>query len=637
MQTATLDKAPSKEARHSEVKKMFEKARKVRRLYENRFRVNESMYYGQHWKQWDADRRLYVEIPETNVLRKNRMIRQTINMIFNGVNTDVAMMMRTKMQVDVQPNSMEGRDRLAADTGRKLLSWYFDKPSFAKTRRTLHTDQFIYGTGFLKVYHDELAPRNDINSVKVETVNPFGIFPCNYARSPLMEDLPWFIHARTMHPDEIAAQYGEFLDGAVLAPDSAADDTSFMSMFRGDVYTPSDKDFVTVYELWQKPTIDHPDGRFAVWTAKQLIMDEEELPYKYKDYFLVKFDDIVCSGRFWGESKVTQKVRPQIALNIAETVNLSNLMKFGMRKWLIEVGSLVKDISDETQNVEYRWGHQKPEMSQQTPLDPMVFGYAEQIMRNMDALGMTSSMSTKSTPPKNTRTFRSQMAFLEQDELRLSPQTMDMKGGMDRTGKLVLELVQEKMTTFNLIKISDASGYEVMEFRAADLKNNTDVNTTLFSQLGISKADRIDAVFNLIKVGALDLSKPAHRRYVYTELNTPMDEPIDPDLRDRKRAIIENLVMLKGEAAPVRDQDNDDLHLEEHLAEMVSQHFIESVDKEKLGGKSKILAAFQAHKDAHEKQRQGKLEQKALDAATIAKIAIQASQPPVASGAAVGP
>jgi hypothetical protein len=120
--------------------------------------------------------------------------------------------------------------------------------------------------------------------------------------------------------------------------------------------------------------------------------------------------------------------------------------------------------------------------------------------------------------------------------------------------------------------LGDGAQWQVLAFRGADLKGNTDIVVDPGTLVPRSRSAQTQTIFDSIEAGLIDVTRPIDRQKALEQLDLrEFETEIGPD---RRRAQMENFRMDQGEQVPISPEDNHDVHAMEHLVEMKEPGFV---------------------------------------------------------------
>lgn len=201
--------------------------------------------------------------------------------------------------------------------------------------------------------------------------------------------------------------------------------------------------------------------------------------------------------------------------------------------------------------------------------------------------------------------------LLESDDMGNIPTHAVFEESLEACLHRVLLRVQKGYSTERMIKISgEGNSYEVLSFKGADLKDNTDVFVKKESSLPDSRVVRNKRVMDRFQATLYgDPNDPTVKRKVLKMLDDAIVEDIYGETQlDEQNANVENRAMLSqpGVVMPSNDYDNDGVHLQTHINFRKGRTY----QKVKEGNQEQGLildATFQTHEAFHKKALEEKM------------------------------
>jgi hypothetical protein len=278
-------------------------------------------------------------------------------------------------------------------------------------------------------------------------------------------------------------------------------------------------------------------------------------------------------------------------------------------------------------------------------VENLIIGLRQQIM---DISGQ--SEVSRGSVPSGVRSGVAVAYLQEEDDTKIAPTVENMEEAIAMMGSMTLERFAQFYNFARLIRFYRRDGvFDVLKFKGADLKNNTDVITQAGSGMPRSKAAKQQYTLELISLGVL---KDPHKIEQMLELG--QGEPDDTD-KATAQANRENNLMMHGQsmgtftidvnldeegfraqanvAIPVKKWHNHAVHIARHTSIMMDEEF------DRLAvTHPEVVRLFDEHLAMH-MQMQAEAQQAQLQALMAAKGApdgppTQASMGPGHNGSA---
>ena len=549
-----------------------------------------------------------------------------------------AMILNQKLVLKVAPNSNDKDDIKAAELGETLMQWMdgLNEGEFQDEKEKVALQLPLFGTGFMRTYpfmNDSQwvfdKDGNPINTGEVgsEAIIPFQVFVdmlgdrLNKKRWIGIQSLKsreWvedIFKVNISGGESIATiDYNRRLMhmvGQVSPWKGAGLDAS--------VYTADDDDLVLFREVEMSPTRTYPLGRYIISCGDKLLKKYDRLPIKTENgkwyYSLTDFHFDYSPGCFWSNAGVNNLISPQNTINEIDQALSINRKGLGRPK-LFSPGEIGLKRVDHVDGlgvgllmVQYDpilSGGQKPSIENGTPLPNMVLE-ERSIQRTViqDVSGDPKNILRGDSPGSKASGIMVDI-LRETAEKGHYPDIDRYIRAMTRVNKKRMLIAQEMMTEERILKIAGRGNkWKITKFKAADLRDNTDLRMELDSGIASTNAGKMDILLDFAQRGILgnvaedqELKQELLRRAGlsgFTEQENP----------DTKRADYENALIESGEVGnimvcdvdqktgtispesevlvhdPFFKYDNHQIHYETHRRCIMSEAFGEWDEKSK--------------------------------------------------------
>jgi len=292
------------------VREQFDTAYRARQEMELEWAQALAFFEGRQWFRINSQTRNLVQLQ--NPAEANRYV--TVNKMRPLIDGVVGKLTQVAPDCRAVPLSYNPKDQSAADEANFIAGHYtrkFDRETQTKERVRWAC---VIGTSFVKVYwnakSEVVMPLRDLSNGEITAYEslPLGdveeeIVPCfNILLDPTAQrdhDIRWIIHAsvkplswfvdnygeagKAVRADAIAGQNAGYVDAYLEGANGSGNGWVQPSSARLN-NVDSKKHAAIVYEYWEKPTAQYPEGRYIVSTNKALLY-AGDWPYKKKDDF----------------------------------------------------------------------------------------------------------------------------------------------------------------------------------------------------------------------------------------------------------------------------------------------------------------------------------------------------------------
>ena len=339
---------------------------------------------------------------------------------------------------------------------------------------------------------------------------------------------------------------------------------------------------VTVYEFYELPSEDFPDGLRAVRLGQGTmnVVEADELPTEYgsgvrkgqKFLPLNQFGFDVVPGRFWRKTRMDDLIAPQMFRNTVEANLRLTAQRMGNAIWLDPKGSGVDALTGEPgQVVKYNpvslggTSFAKPERipAELSNVQPMLI-LIKMLDDQMERLAGTFYLESGQAPPGVTAA--SALAFLgEKGQKALSPFVQAWAKGWKCFEEQQLELARANWDDTRIrVMAGRNKQWETMKFMKSDLQGAVNVVIDYNSLFPKSQATERATLAQLAQFGVINPADPEQNwRILEIFGETKIKGSVDLDVRE---AVKEADAFLTSGAPPelVPLVQNSQVHLIQH-------------------------------------------------------------------------
>lgn len=595
----------------------FERRVQDRKSFDNQWQLNMNFYMGNQ----------YCEVGFGNSVRDvDRQYfwqeREVYNHISPILDLRLSKLSKIKPKMRVVPSSSDESDIYTAKVGKKILDSVSHKFNLlAKINQATKWSE-ICGTSFYKVTWNPdlgqvLAIEDDGRKIKSGDVDicvcsPFEIYPDSATRENL-QDCESIIHAKAYSVEQIKRLYGVDVQGKdinVYSLDNGSNALGGLGIggFSTKLIETTRYNSAIVIEKYVKPTAEYPDGRLIIVAGDKLVYDGE-LPYingidGKRDFPFIKQ---VCNeevGNFWGVSIINRLIPIQRAYNAVKNRKAEYLNRLTLGVLTVEDGSVdIDNLEDEGlapgKILVYRQGSQAPKFLDEEKI-PDEFSKEEQLLLSeFSTISGVGSMGDLDNISHSMSGVALEI-MIDENESRLKFTTDSIKTAVKNIAKQVLRLYKQFSTLPRLMKIvGDNGDLDVFYFKGSDISSD-DVQFETQADNTDTLSQRREMIFELLDKGLLQdengqISNSVKAKVLENIGFGIWDNAVDLNDLHMKNADAENKRMKNGVAVEVKKIDDNDLHINQHIAFMLKDIYSgDVVDK-------KIEKIFLDHIEAHKK------------------------------------
>jgi hypothetical protein len=532
-------------------------AENARMPLEKQWLINLSFYLGEQWVIWNPVTKSLERptVPEWRVLT-------TVNYIRPIVRTELAKLMKQKPIIGVQPTGNEPDRVNQAKAAEKIRQYLWDKTNMDEIRKQVLLWALVTGTGIFKVYYDPTAGEvideegTRLGEVVLSAVSPFEFYPDPYATT--IDEMNWCFHVKIRSAEYVAEKYGVEVEPEAINVNQYLEGKMFLIT---DNTSQNIKKGVVVKEFWQRPTKKYPRGRYVVY-VKDKVLFAGDNPYEQGMLPFAAFSHIPVPGRFWGDSVVTDLIKPQMNYNKArsQAIEIRNLMS--KPKWLVPKGSLETQITSAPgENIEYvPVANLRPEPIRGIDVPATFWKEFDQIKSEFYDVSGQHEVSHAQIPAG----IRSGIAIAylqEQDDTRLTVTAQSYEKALEKVETLKLRLARQFYIEPRVGRIvGENNTVEVFTFMGRDIPEDVDVKVQAGSSLPQSRVAKQEFIISLWEQKIIQDPKVVLKLLEFGDVEGIYDD-IDLDTSQAQR---ENELMKEGKYEEPEDFENHEVHIYEH-------------------------------------------------------------------------
>jgi len=605
----------------------------LRRPFEAIWWNNIALIAGDHQAKWDPNRATWTDrdVTDDTSGKKPRMV---INQALSVYRTELSKLTKNHPVVEVIANSDEATDLAATKVGRAVLSaveWKFRLPALRKEIMSwvIQTGTCAHYVGWDYLNDDageidytidpatgepafnpkrlkeleEMEERGDVTLDKesfplgdldFKVYCPFQLLPDDTCRN--FAQLKDLITTEVADVDVIRSIYGKAADK--IRPDTVTlgpmEERLLGRLGMAHPRNQQSEQAAEIFTWWLTPGIYTrnnylKNGMYVRWCQGQ-ILDVSIFPYQDRRMPFAFYQHIPAPTTIWADCVINhiRDINLEIDKTVSQLVETKDYMANPM--WRIATQHRVKGKVKAVAGGILKYVHSPnippPEPIQGFQMPGQVENLVETLRMQILEISGQSDISRGSVPT-GVRSGVAVSYLQEEDDSKIAPTVDNMEQAIAYEGSLVLERVSQYYRTKRIMRFYRRDGvFDVVKFKGADLKSNTDVISQAGSAMPKSKAARQQFTLQLVELGVLTDPNKIKEMLELGEA--------EPNLEDLQvaQANRENQLMLRGMSAstfdhrgdlvaekenpvaiPVKKWHNHKLHLEQHYREMSSDEF----------------------------------------------------------------
>lgn len=488
-------------------KQAYTQCKTIRQTIERQWYINLAFYSGKqnistipisHGSSATGGVRLYTP---TAPYYRSRPIYNRIRPI---VRKELAKLTSQKPSASIIPSTSDEQDQAAAKAGEQIWESVFRRKKLESVHRQAQLWARVIGNGFTKCYWDPTAVNPDtkdqLGDFCYQVITPFHLFVPDILAIDI-EDQPYIIQVTTRTPEWVRINYpGVNPEPNVMEASDILND-SFLNLVGANNYR---KNSVLCFEVWVKPNNVEfmPHGGMFLIIGETLVEYVEGNPYVHQQYPFVKLDNISTS-RFYTESIVTDLISVQREYNRTRGQITENKNAMAHLQLMAPEGSVEanKITTEPGQIIQYKLGFPPPQPLPLQNLPNYIIQELNSQLLDFDDISGQHDVSKGQAPPGVTAATA--INFLqEQDDTMISESFQSIEAYYEKLAYQTLCYASQYWTMPRMVKVAGkGEQFDVMAFKGADLRSNTDIRVEAGSALPTSKAAKQAFLMDLMQLG----------------------------------------------------------------------------------------------------------------------------------------
>lgn len=552
--SSNADYTPSTEERKTKqlVEKLFEKAKKHRSKYDEKWLDRYKMFRG---RQWSEQRPSYRH-------------SEVINMIFQTIQSQVPIMMDSRPRFEYLPQEPSDREIAEIINDVAESDWMRGNWQFQLTETVY--DSHIYGTGLSELFFDEEA-QDGVGGIGFKSADPFYCFPDPNALN-VNSKSNYFIYAepvdveveRKKYPEKgkyFKPDLGDLLQGdktdislvkfkspvdtaTVLEGTSAYDLGSkdhalkIICYLKDDAYDEEKKETLSAdgsaqVEYIQK--LKYPNGRKIVIVGG-VVCEDGPNPYDDGLYPFGRLVNYIDPRSFWGISEIEQLEGPQKTFNKLVSFALDVLTLMGNPVWKVSDPSVDTDLITNRPGLVIECEDTNKVVREEgVSLQPFVLQLIDRMRDWFDGISGQSDV-TQGIQPTGVTAAAAISSLQEAAQTRLRQKARNMDAYLQDIGQMYLSRVFQFYTAPKVVRLTNNQNAEKYfkfhveslegdqkrmhvrpylenpetgqmlpgEAKVYDIRGKFDVKVTTGSSLPFAKAEKAGQAYKLFELGIID-------------------------------------------------------------------------------------------------------------------------------------
>lgn len=499
---------------------------------------------------------------------QGELVNLPINHFRNLASNIVNMTTSNRPEMDARAMNNDNKSIIQAKLANGILDYYLREKKLERFLKRATELAVVMGAGFIKAewnattgaiydYIDDDTtgqpdPQRPIYEGDIEftTLSPFDVI-MDGSKEDNNHD--WYLVRTFKNKYDLAAKYPDLAD-KIIGLQSKSD---YQKYYIGLHNATEETDDVPVFEFYHRKSDSMPNGRYMLFCAQEVILQDIGLPYRVVPIFRISAGDIL--GTPYGYTPMFDFLPIQEAINTLYSTVLTNQSAFGVQNlWTKPNSGLnVSNLSGGMNHIE---SEEKPEALNLTQTPKEVFDFIGMLEKVGETLTGVNSVA-RGNPEASLRTGAA-LALVQSMALQFNSGLQESYIELiEEIGTSIIQILQDYAKTPRLIAIvGKANKSKLQEFQADDISNIVRVYVDVGNPLSKTIAGRMELAQNMMQYGNLNDPKQ-----IFQVLNTGVIEDLDGAEEDELNLIkLENENLMDGQVPPVMITDEHKQHIDEH-------------------------------------------------------------------------
>lgn len=551
--------------------------------------------------------------------------REVFNHIAPIIETRIAKLGKVRPVLNVAPNGSSEIDTGSAKVSRKILDAVEHNINLSGKIAEATNWSELCGTSFYKIlWNSDVGETIGLTAEKlpikkgevdVSVCSPFEIFPDSNTTETI-DGQTSIIHAKPYKVSQIEKLWGvkvepEAIDVLTLSAANLAGGLGYSASVP-KIISEKASDSAVVIERYEMPTLEHPNGRVIVVAGSKLLAISD-LPYINKaenkrGFPFVKQCSIPVPASFWGISVIERLIPVQRSYNAIKNRKHEFLNRIAVGILSVEDGSVdIESLEDEGLSpgkvLVYRQGSKPPAILENTQMPNAFEKEEEKLLEEFSQVAGISDLSTTRETYASNISGTALELLIGQETDRLQSTIDQIKFAMLEIGKQILRLYKQFASAKRMGKIVDNNGkIELFYWNNSDISSD-DVVLDTTNEINETLSQKRNMIFTLLNAGLLSdkdgkMSSSTKQRVLEMIGFGSFESVRDIDELQAKKAGNENLDIVSNLPVAVCDVDDDEIHIREHTA------FVLSMNRNSVSNYDEVLEKLLEHIKAHKSKKQ---------------------------------
>lgn len=448
---------------------------------------------------------------------QGELVNFPVNQYANIATHMITITVTNRPSIDCRATNTDYKSLVQTYLANNILDYYMREKKVETYLKKAVEYAVVYGAGFLTLEWD--ATKGEVVDFIEETqtkiyegdivfgnLSPFDVMYDGTKETD--NENEWVLIRKWKNKYDLAAKYPEFAD-KLKGLRTKSDTTNYRLGF---LMLNQASDDVEVLEFYHKKSDALPNGRYMMFCAEDIVLQDLPMPYRVLPVFRIAPRSI--HGTPWGYTPMFDILPLQEALNSTFSTILTNQSAFGVQNILNPRGSdiAVNQLAGGLNVIDYNVNPGAPNGGAPLPLNltstpAEVFKMAEIIQQQMELISGINSVARGQPEPslKSGTALALVQSMALQFMSGLQQSYVEMIEGV---GSAIIKMLQDFAATPRMVAIAGKSDRTFMkEFSSEDISNISRVIVDVGNPMAKTTAGRVQMAEQLLQYQKIDASQ----------------------------------------------------------------------------------------------------------------------------------
>jgi hypothetical protein len=420
-------------------------------------------YNGMYWSTFGGSHQV------TFGGEQGELAQLAVNHMKNIITHMKNMTLASRPSLDARAVNTDPKSLVQAQLGTGLLDYYLREMRLEKHIATAVETALVLGAGYIQIGWDtskgQIVEEDEETGLVVRegdltftTLSPFEVI---FDLNKKSDDHDWMISIDFKNRFDLIAKFPEFEHEIEGLPGKDKLEGSLV------INQETSSDEIPIFTFYHKPTDTLPHGRQVVFLSSDVVLTDQELPYKRIPIYRISAGDVL--GTSVGYAATYDLMPLQDAINTLYTSVFSNNVAFSTQNLYVETGSNL-NMSSLSGGLHIIEGLKKPEPINLLASNPETYQLISKLESLMETISAMNSV-VRGNPEGNLKSGTSLAVVQSQAVQYISGLQNAYIQLLEDVGTAIIEVLKDYATEPRVVAIVGSNNKAYLkQFKADDIQ-----------------------------------------------------------------------------------------------------------------------------------------------------------------------